>query len=321
MSEAFCRSTTIAGHELQWFEEIGSTNSYLVAEVKRACSAGRSTGYGPTGSAGTGTAAGTEECRARRVAAAGSGARVESWRETGVPGLVAVADYQSDGRGRLDRRWEAPKGRCLLASIVLPELLAAQDLHLAVMATGLAVKQACEEVAGLGVDLVWPNDLYVGASKLAGCLAEAVAAGEHGVGPAGEALFAVVAGIGLNVSWPRSRSAGPSGSRQATSILLETGRAVSRTALLEGILAGIDAWMGGMQAAGWRERTVGGYRSRCVTLGRVVEARLVTGETVAGPAVDLDEDGCLVIDAGRTARRISSGDIVILGDAERRPEA
>ena len=100
---------------------------------------------------------------------------------------VLVADHQTAGRGRLDRRWDAPPGANLLASLlfhIVPD--PAVDLTRRV---GLAAVDACHEVAGVAAALKWPNDVMVGERKLAGILAQRTANGS------------VVVGIGLNVGW------------------------------------------------------------------------------------------------------------------------
>lgn len=92
-------------------------------------------------------------------------------------GSVVVAEHQSAGRGRLDRRWEAPPGTALLASFVLPR-------HpLLSLAAGVAAAEAC----GGGVRLKWPNDLMLGDRKAGGILVEVT--GDK-----------AIAGIGINLT-------------------------------------------------------------------------------------------------------------------------
>lgn len=93
-------------------------------------------------------------------------------------GSIVVADHQSAGRGRLDRRWDAPDGTALLASFVL------EPNPLLSLAAGVAAAEAC----GPPVRLKWPNDLLVDGRKLGGILVEVVE---------GKA----VCGIGINLSW------------------------------------------------------------------------------------------------------------------------
>ena len=107
-------------------------------------------------------------------------------RDGAAAGTVLVADHQTAGRGRLDRRWEAPPGANLLASLLFRPVDGAP--YRCTWIVALAAREACREVAGTEPDLKWPNDLLVGGRKLAGILAES----SHG---------AVVVGIGVNVGW------------------------------------------------------------------------------------------------------------------------
>ena len=91
---------------------------------------------------------------------------------TGMPdgsevpeGYAVVADYQSDGRGRLDRRWEAPPGTAVLCSILLEPDLGPEQLHLAAWAVALAAVGACRAAAGVELSLKWPNDLIAGSGS------------------------------------------------------------------------------------------------------------------------------------------------------------
>lgn len=92
-------------------------------------------------------------------------------------GSIVVADHQSAGRGRLDRRWEAPPNTALLASfVVAPHRLLS-------LAAGIAAAEAC----GPDVRLKWPNDLLLRGRKLGGILVEVAGA-------------RAIVGIGINLS-------------------------------------------------------------------------------------------------------------------------
>ena len=112
---------------------------------------------------------------------------------TGAPeGLVALADFQTAGRGRLDRRWESPPGASLLCSILLRAPVAPDELQLVVAAVALSARAAIVRLSGVRPDLKWPNDLIVGDAKLAGLLAEIVSSGDG---------LAAVVGIGVNLTY------------------------------------------------------------------------------------------------------------------------
>ncbi len=93
-------------------------------------------------------------------------------------GSIVVADHQTAGRGRLDRRWESPPGTALLVSFVL------RPNPVLSLAAGVAASQAC----GGGVRLKWPNDLLLNGAKVGGILIE--------VTPT-----TAICGIGINLTW------------------------------------------------------------------------------------------------------------------------
>ncbi|HUP87675.1 MAG TPA: biotin--[acetyl-CoA-carboxylase] ligase [Acidimicrobiales bacterium] len=193
-------------------------------------------------------------------------------------GLVAVADHQSAGRGRLGRVWEAPAGVNLLMTVLLRP--SSDVSHLAVAAVALAGRDAASSVAGVACGLKWPNDLVVDdGRKLAGVLAETDGAG------------AVAVGIGLNVAWA------PEGAACL-------GADVSRDDVLEALLASLGGWLD----AGW-PAVARAYRAACVTVGRGVRVELVDGEVFEGTAADVDDAGRLLVETSVCLRTVEVGDV------------
>jgi BirA family biotin operon repressor/biotin-[acetyl-CoA-carboxylase] ligase len=212
-------------------------------------------------------------------------------------GLVAVADHQTAGRGRLDRRWESPPGANLLASVLLRPDLDGPDVHLCGGAVALAGADACREVAGVEPVLKWPNDLLLAGAKLAGVLAEAEFDGSS--------LTAVVVGIGINVAWP-----GPAGAGGAC--LDQVGASdqpVDRTALLDGLLGALGPRCGLLDDAAGRRVLAEEVRGRCATLGQVVRV-IAPGGEVTGLATDIDDAGHLVVETASGPHQVTAGDVV-----------
>lgn len=112
-------------------------------------------------------------------------------------GTTVVAGVQTAGRGRADRRWEAPPGTALLMSIILRPHLPAHALSPLSMLAALAVRETALAVGVSDGDIriKWPNDVLVRGRKICGILARA-----HHLVP-GEPPV-VVLGIGLNVCVP-----------------------------------------------------------------------------------------------------------------------
>ncbi len=220
-------------------------------------------------------------------------------RQGAAEGLVAVAEHQSAGRGRLDRRWESPPGANLLASVLLRPACGETEVHLCTGAVALAGADACSAAAGVEPVLKWPNDLLAGpaGAKLAGVLAEV----EFSDG----VLTAVVVGIGINVAWPGPEGAGGT----CLDDLRATADPVDRHQLLERMLVSLAVRRPLLDDAGGRRQLADEVRRRCATLGRTVRV-VLAGEEFVGRAVGIDDAGHLVVETPAGTRIVSAGDVV-----------
>jgi BirA family transcriptional regulator, biotin operon repressor / biotin---[acetyl-CoA-carboxylase] ligase len=148
-------------------------------------------------------------------------------------GTVAVADEQTEGRGRLGRRWEVAAGTSVLCSVQLrPAVDASRFPQLTVLGAE-ACADAIRAVTGLEPTLKHPNDVMIAGRKVAGVLGES-------------SDDRVVLGAGINVNVPEDEL--PVDVRlPATSLLAETGEQVDRIELLVEFLAALerryDAWL------------------------------------------------------------------------------
>jgi BirA family biotin operon repressor/biotin-[acetyl-CoA-carboxylase] ligase len=225
--------------------------------------------------------------------------------EGGAPeGMVVVADFQTAGRGRFERRWESPPGKSLLFSVLLRpsrEELPPARRHLAVAAVSLALVEAARDVANVAVQLKWPNDLIVrdapaGDKKVAGVLAEATSGG------------AIVVGAGVNVAWAPAPAPAPlerSGAPLATCLEAVAGRPVQRGELLVSTLLALDRLYGHWDLVSRL------YRENCSTVGRRVTVSFAGHQPdLVGTAIAVDEDGRLVVrDLQGGTVAVAAGDV------------
>ncbi len=232
--------------------------------------------------------------RILRVSVTGStNADLLARARSGEPaGMVLLADHQTAGRGRLDRRWEAPPGANVLASVLLRPTRPVDRWFHSTLALGLAVVEACRSL-GLVASLKWPNDVLVGDAKLAGILAEA------------DGLGALVIGLGCNVAWPVGDD------MPGATSLAAHGIECTPADFLDLVLDRFDDTTPDLL-----ER----YRACCATIGRRVHLDLPNGEVVHGLATGVDDDGLLMVEVATDAtsagapafvtRRFSVGDVV-----------
>jgi BirA family biotin operon repressor/biotin-[acetyl-CoA-carboxylase] ligase len=142
-------------------------------------------------------------------------------------GTVAVAEEQTEGRGRLGRRWHAPAGTSILVSVLLRPPVPTERLPELTPLAAQACADAIGRVTGLEPTVKEPNDVLISGKKVAGILGE-VRAGH------------VVLGVGVNVNVPLAQL--PERSEiPATSLSEETGRHVPRARLLAELLARLES--------------------------------------------------------------------------------
>lgn len=213
------------------------------------------------------------------------------------PGSVLVAEHQSAGRGRLGRTWSSIPGASLTFSALVPTPARPGWVPLL---TGLALAEAIHTLYAVRTGLKWPNDLLgtVTAAapadrKVAGILCELTAKG-------------IVIGIGLNVDQREDELPVPT----AGSLRLLAGghpAGLSREGLLLQVLTRL-----GERLAAWErdpDEVREAYRRSCLTLGREVLIDLGARGRARGRALDVDDDGRLVVDFGEGAEALSAGDV------------
>jgi BirA family transcriptional regulator, biotin operon repressor / biotin---[acetyl-CoA-carboxylase] ligase len=150
-------------------------------------------------------------------------------------GAVAVAEEQTEGRGRLGRSWHARPGTSVLVSVLLEPPVAAARLPELTLVAGAACAEAIAATTGLAATIKHPNDVLVDGRKVAGILAEA----REG---------RVVLGIGINVNVAEPEL--PAGTDTPSgSLSLAAGRELSRAELLAELLLRLerryDEWVSG----------------------------------------------------------------------------
>jgi BirA family biotin operon repressor/biotin-[acetyl-CoA-carboxylase] ligase len=155
-------------------------------------------------------------------------------------GAVAVAEEQTEGRGRLGRTWHAPPGSSVLVSVVLHPAVSPPRLPELSLVAGEAVAAAIAAETGLAPTIKHPNDVLVGGRKTAGILAES-------------SEGRVVLGIGVNAN--QSADDLPTDTQTPpTSLMVEAGREIDRPRLLAAILVELerayDAWVSGTGGRG-----------------------------------------------------------------------
>lgn len=218
-------------------------------------------------------------------------------------GLVVIAEEQNSGKGRLARGWVSPFARGVWFSVVLKPPFMPQEASKCTLLAAVAVVKAVNKYQGVNASIKWPNDILLNGKKLVGILTEMSA--EFGK------INYIVIGTGVNVNIPPELL--PEELR-ATVISLEdvAGEPISRVELLTDILANMETLYEKVLQSGFKP-VLEEWKLYSSTLGQQVKV-IAPDQTYYGKAVDIDEDGLLLVqrEDGRTER-------VIAGDVSIRP--
>lgn len=219
-------------------------------------------------------------------------------------GTVVIAEEQSEGRGRLGRHWVSPRGKGIWMSIMLkPDIRPADAPKLTIVAA-YAVANALLNCCSLEARIKWPNDIIAGGKKLCGILTEMSAEADE--------IKYVVIGIGINANLG-IEDFGPEVSSIATSISIESGRDISRKALVASVLQEFEKVYKDFAEAGSIKFLLDEYKNKSAVLGK--EIRVISRkEEIIGLAVDISEEGHLVVRSGDgSVREVMSGEVSVRG--------
>lgn len=227
-----------------------------------------------------------------------NGVLMERARDGGSHALALACEHQTAGRGRRGKRWESGIGSDLTFSVLWHFSGGARALSGLSLAVGVALVRALARLGYDGVQLKWPNDLYLQGRKLAGILIEVT--GDR-LGPS-----AAVIGIGLNVRWSAARAAAVD--QPATGLSAGDAGVPSRTALLAGLLLELRGVLEEFAHAGFTP-----FRAEWIRYhawqGRQVTLRGADGAIAEGEAVGIDKDGALLMRSARGVERFHGGEL------------
>jgi BirA family biotin operon repressor/biotin-[acetyl-CoA-carboxylase] ligase len=204
-----------------------------------------------------------------------------AWAASDAPDLsIVIADEQTAGRGRLDRKWFTPKGTALAFSLLLhPTAEEKPYLTRIVGLAALAVAEALR-VYGLAAEIKWPNDVLIHGRKVCGILTESVWSGED--------VDCIVIGIGINVLEdsvpPQETLFFP-----ATSLEEELGSAPERSEILGEVLATFIKLRPHLETDEFIQR----WQSLLAFQEQPVQIETGDKRAVTGQLVGLDSDGSL----------------------------
>lgn len=217
-------------------------------------------------------------------------------------GVLVAADMQTAGRGRRGRSWIQEPGENVSMSVVLRPNMNPDKASMLTLICACSIGAAIEELTGARVMIKWPNDLLINGRKICGILTEMSAERDY--------IHYVVAGFGINV---RGRAFPDEIKDTASSILNETGVAISRSLLISRILYYLEGNYEAFLVCRDLSFIIDRYDSRLISRGREVRV-LDPREEFTGICRGITVDGGLIVelpDGGREV--VSSGEVSVRG--------
>ena len=219
-------------------------------------------------------------------------------------GQVVIANEQTSGRGRMGRSFFSPKDKGIYFSYLMKPDLAPGDAVTLTAWTAVSIIRAIESVSGFSPSVKWVNDLVHEGRKLAGILTEMTIESETG------RVDSIIIGIGININ--NDESDFPDDIKNiATSISLESGNKISRSALAGAMTAELDK-----MNSDWpdhRSEYLEAYRSYDMTCGRDLTV-ISGGMRRPAHALMINDDFSLKVEyPDGTKEDLSSGEVSLTG--------
>ena len=214
-----------------------------------------------------------------------------------LQGSIISTEFQTQGKGRLGKKWQAKKGLSTMFSVLYrpPENF---PLHLISLGVGVAICEALRNWEIAGITLKWPNDILLDKKKIGGILCESFPKG-------------VVIGVGINVNqkitdFPKEIQA------KASSLFLALGNSINNFLVLEVCTLILDKILLALEA-GHTKAVLAQWESYSSSYKNIFYTNQQTGQTQAGriQGIDYQTGNLLVKKADNQIESLFHGSISI----------
>jgi BirA family transcriptional regulator, biotin operon repressor / biotin---[acetyl-CoA-carboxylase] ligase len=203
---------------------------------------------------------------------------------------VVIAENQTTGRGRLNRKWFSSKGG-LWFTIILKPATPPPLSYIYNFAASLSLSRSLRRLFDVNVSVKWPNDLLLNQKKIVGLLSE--------METRGDMVEFLNIGIGINVNNQPQKD-----EPKAISLKDVLDKNLSRRLILETFLEDFKHQIQKIDCP----KIIEQWKKQTSTIGSNVRIETST-DFHEGIAVDVDETGALIIEdkKGKT-KKIIYGD-------------
>ncbi len=206
---------------------------------------------------------------------------------------VVIADYQTNGRGRLGRTFISQKGNGIYMSIVLKKFDELKDITSITCLMAVVISKVLDEVTRIKTYIKWVNDIYINDKKVCGILVEGISKNNQ--------IDELIIGVGINVykqEFPIDLM------DKVTSLENNTNNLLNRNDIIIKILNQFEEELSNYSSNNFRKE----YRGRSNLIGKIVAVKEKETSYIA-KVKDISDDGGLIVVVNNEERKLYSGEV------------
>lgn len=215
-------------------------------------------------------------------------------------GLIAVANEQVQGRGRLGRAWQSSPEQGIWMSLLLRPQVPPRYAPQLTLLSAVALAEALDLYLPEPTAIKWPNDIRIHKKKAAGILTEMQADMDE--------VQTVIVGMGINVNQDDGGFTGEL-AEKAASIRQYAGVRQSRPQIIASILKSYESWYNEYLTNGFGA-VKDAWSAKTDTLGSFIQVE-TSRQTVEGTALRITDEGALQVQkTDGSIQTVHSGEIL-----------
>jgi len=218
-------------------------------------------------------------------------------------GTIIIAEKQTSGRGRLDRKWTSPKGGVWFSLIIHPKFDVSNST-LVPIAGAVALSKSIKSILNIETSVKWPNDITLDGKKVAGMLVDASFQANN--------IEYLILGVGINfdidVKKLEKRLMKSSNFYGVSSLRAENDVTPPKLLLNEFLLEFEKTLL--QLTKGEKSKIVKEWTKRADNIGKKIVINTSNGK-ISGIAQGIDNDGAMKIKTTKEIKKIFVGDVVL----------
>ena len=218
-------------------------------------------------------------------------------------GTIIIAERQTDGRGRLERKWTSPKGGITFSIIIHPKFDVSSSTLVPIL-SAVALSKSIKSVLGIETEVKWPNDITMNGKKVAGILVDASFQANS--------IDYLILGVGINFDIDAKKlekRLSKTPNFYGINSLREENDKTPPKLLLKEFLLQLEKNLLRLDN-GKKSQIVKEWTKKAAGIGKKIIINTSDGK-VSGISQGIDNDGALKLKTRKGIKRILAGDVVL----------